>query len=449
MWRSFGCHFFKFAFIAAATILVALTNMLTSASAAPPASCAHKFVGVWSYAGGTTRVNANGTANPTCPMCVAVQTWTCSGNTYIITGPTSYTATLTPDGRQVVGSAGIATRIGGRAVAAKTEPREHKQAKQEVRNANPQKVAANQQAASQPQPQGQSRKIDDGCTAEFPIWSNGAACNGSDVFGKISTGNVTACCLRNPNGSSASTNPNAPKPQAVLRTQPTTQPTTKQTAASTIPILPSVSSGGTRVEINSGEPSRVAASGAGSCVPYFLKMRDQFLTNAAMCLKETRLLQSLTDSVEVGDRHDGIGDPTFTRTSAPELYGQIRPNDAGWTKSDDKFTANCAVPLNVTGQDQSFSECARVYMCSAEAATCGIRKASQSKTEQCVPISQSCLAEHPVPKRGVAATEAQPVLPTPPDQSPQPRPPSPYSGISESSSPGAGAKSSGAGGDAR
>ena len=101
---------------------VLLTIPLYSASAAPPGSCASKFVGVWTYAGGTTRVNADGTANPTCLLCVAVQTWTCNGDTYIITGPTSYSATLTPDGRQMVGSAGIATRVGGAAVTTKLAP---------------------------------------------------------------------------------------------------------------------------------------------------------------------------------------------------------------------------------------------------------------------------------------------------------------------------------------
>ncbi len=88
--------------------------------AAPPASCAGRFVGTWTYPGGTARVNRDGTANPKCPMCVAVQTWSCSGNTYIITGPTPYTATLSPDGRRLVGSTGIvATRVGGGPAAAR------------------------------------------------------------------------------------------------------------------------------------------------------------------------------------------------------------------------------------------------------------------------------------------------------------------------------------------
>ncbi|MCZ7643352.1 MAG: hypothetical protein M5U33_12590 [Pseudorhodoplanes sp.] len=108
----------------AASVLAAAGGLLLAGSgaglAAPPASCAGKFVGTWTYPGGTTRVNRDGTANPKCPMCVAVQTWTCSGNTYVITGPTSYTATLSGDGRRLVGSTGIvATRVGGAAPAAR------------------------------------------------------------------------------------------------------------------------------------------------------------------------------------------------------------------------------------------------------------------------------------------------------------------------------------------
>ena len=38
-----------------------------------------------------------------------------------------------------------------------------------------------------------------------------------------------------------------------------------------------------------------ATQRAGSCVPYFQKMRKMFCENAAVCLKETRLLQSLVD----------------------------------------------------------------------------------------------------------------------------------------------------------
>lgn len=96
-----------------------LSTMLNSASAAPPASCASKFVGDWSYPGGTTRVNPDGTANPVCAFCVTVQTWTCSGDTYIITAPSSYTSKLSADGRYLVGDVITAVRVGGASVTSK------------------------------------------------------------------------------------------------------------------------------------------------------------------------------------------------------------------------------------------------------------------------------------------------------------------------------------------
>ena len=61
-------------FLVLASCFALLTN---AAAAAPPASCVCKFVGEWSYPGGTTTVYANGTAQPHCAMCVPVQTRTC------------------------------------------------------------------------------------------------------------------------------------------------------------------------------------------------------------------------------------------------------------------------------------------------------------------------------------------------------------------------------------
>lgn len=89
------------------------------ASAAPPASCVGKFVGTWSYPGGTTTVRPNGLAYPHCAMCVAVQTWTCQGNTYQFSNsgpPGQFSATLI-DSNHMQGSGGVATRIGGAAIA--------------------------------------------------------------------------------------------------------------------------------------------------------------------------------------------------------------------------------------------------------------------------------------------------------------------------------------------
>jgi hypothetical protein len=80
-----------------------------SASAAPPQSCAYKYIGKWVYPGGTTVVAPGGKAYPDCPFC-PTQTWTCNGNTYYFDG---VTATLSPDGRKLYSPGIVATRVGG------------------------------------------------------------------------------------------------------------------------------------------------------------------------------------------------------------------------------------------------------------------------------------------------------------------------------------------------
>lgn len=99
-------------FLVAAFLILAASD----ASAAPPSSCARRFVGTWVYPGGTTVVAPGGIAYPKCPMCVPTQTWTCEGNTYLFSNsgpPGQFSATLSPDGRQLIGSGTVATRVGG------------------------------------------------------------------------------------------------------------------------------------------------------------------------------------------------------------------------------------------------------------------------------------------------------------------------------------------------
>ena len=100
-----------------------IAQLSTDAHAAPPASCAARFVGTWTYSGGTTVVNADGTANPRCPACVSVQTWTCQGNTYLFSNsgpPGQFSATLI-SANQMQGSGIIATRVGAAPAPAKKE----------------------------------------------------------------------------------------------------------------------------------------------------------------------------------------------------------------------------------------------------------------------------------------------------------------------------------------
>ena len=56
-------------FLVLASCFALLTN---AAAAAPPASCVCKFVGEWSYPGGTATVYANGTAQPHCGAAGAI-----------------------------------------------------------------------------------------------------------------------------------------------------------------------------------------------------------------------------------------------------------------------------------------------------------------------------------------------------------------------------------------
>jgi len=95
-----------------------LMTLTDAVLAAPPASCASKFIGTWTYSGGTTVIAAGGVAYPKCPMCVPTQSWTCQGNTYLFSNsgaPGQFSATLSADGRQLIGSGTIATRVGGAA----------------------------------------------------------------------------------------------------------------------------------------------------------------------------------------------------------------------------------------------------------------------------------------------------------------------------------------------
>jgi hypothetical protein len=414
---------------------VALTGLSKPVPAAPPASCVNKFVGVWSYAGGTTRVNADGTANPTCVMCVAVQTWTCSGNTYTITGPTSYTATLTPDGRQMVGSAGIAVRSGGAASAAQ-------------QNADPAKPAQEKQAKRLPPATG----------------SKSGSC--SDITGLSGAGGSAIKCppqLKRPVASA--------QPAATSQTkssnqdpepQPGTSPVDQKAALAgkvidelgrvragqiTAPSLPGTAASTpiTSLDPRDADTHRFdrpssAPEMANSCVPYFQSMMKNFERSAALCLKDSRLMRSLTEAVETNK--STADDRYITRNSAPELFAYFDPMDPRWNVSGDKAYPNCELPLTIASQSESFMECARVYWCGAAAARCGLNRAEQTKTNQCLPISRACLAENPVPQR-LAADPTPPKYEPPVQPAPLPAPPKARSTITGPSGPGGGSHSGG------
>lgn len=104
--------------------------VVAPADAAPPASCASKFVGSW-----TVRVNATGQTYPsvispdgrthvTCPLCTPGGTWTCSGNTitvYVDNGVTTQHQ-LQADGRIMSGGCCTITRSGAAPRVASATP---------------------------------------------------------------------------------------------------------------------------------------------------------------------------------------------------------------------------------------------------------------------------------------------------------------------------------------
>ena len=100
---------------------------MTFATAAPPTSCASKFVGGWTVrilATGQTYpavISPGGTTHVTCPMCTPTATWTCNGDTItIFVNGITVSHTLAADGRTMSGSGATLTRVG--AVPAITTP---------------------------------------------------------------------------------------------------------------------------------------------------------------------------------------------------------------------------------------------------------------------------------------------------------------------------------------
>jgi hypothetical protein len=93
---------------------------IAPADAAPPASCASKFVGSWMVrvnATGQTypaQIFANGRSHATCPLCTPGGSWTCSGNTisYTVDNGATGQATLSEDGRTTTGGCCTSTRMG-------------------------------------------------------------------------------------------------------------------------------------------------------------------------------------------------------------------------------------------------------------------------------------------------------------------------------------------------
>jgi hypothetical protein len=105
--------------------LIAVSLLLTSivpATAAPPSSCAGKFIGEWRHSGSGNRGSVKADGRALCsehPACVQ-GTWTCSGNVFIYTNSLgTWNYTLAPDGRSMSTGSAVATRIGAAPASAR------------------------------------------------------------------------------------------------------------------------------------------------------------------------------------------------------------------------------------------------------------------------------------------------------------------------------------------
>lgn len=416
----------------------ALTAISTSfAAAAPPASCAYKFIGTWVYPGGVTTVAPNGMAYPKCPMCVPTQTWTCSGNNYLFSNsgpPGQFTATLVAPNTLQYGG-GTATRVGGGGKA-------------------PQQKTADSEAGAAPAKPKQTAKI------EKPKPSRQSC---SDITGTKGGPSRAECPEPTPKKLTVAP---PPPPQKAAGTPgkpedaPNAAPTADQQAALAGNIIDElgrarsgqVSSASQPVpdapqqpafDLATADPYRAAPpppapQAAQSCVGYFENMRANFKRNAALCLKDSVLLLSLTDMVEKAESTTDERLLRVNRNSAPELFAQFDPIDPRWNVSGDTAAPNCDLPLTVGTQREAFMECARVYLCGMRAATCGLNVAQEKASNDCVPISRACIAKNPVPQRMVATPSPPPYQPREQQIPPLPASPRNNSTITGPSGPGGG-----------
>ncbi|CAN5922507.1 hypothetical protein BH11PSE3_BH11PSE3_28540 [soil metagenome] len=185
---------------------------------------------------------------------------------------------------------------------------------------------------------------------------------------------------------------------------------------------------------------------AQQCVGRYESMLKQMKEKAGECGKRNKLMASLTDMASLdfyapgspGAPRDVPGkrpgtievDPNFTANSKADFTAYLPPYpDGRWRYSGDsnRIVFNCTQPLdpNPMPQNEAFLECARVYVCGAAAAQCGLAVARQTGGSNCDQISASCLQVNPVPQ-GTVNYAPQPGgsnrAGAPPQQSPQPAP---------------------------
>jgi hypothetical protein len=184
------------------------------------------------------------------------------------------------------------------------------------------------------------------------------------------------------------------------------------------------------VALSAFQPFFASSADAQQCLEQFQKSAQQFHANLGICAKRHRLMDSvpevvmLKQAIETKSAHEwtvtywkdrGGADPKFTWQSKPD-YKVTLPDEAdGRWKSDGKsISFNCALPLDVKAQDESFLECARVYSCALQASSCAVTEAHRTNATDCSRVANQCLQRHRIP--GMASldggtTAAAPLAP--------------------------------------
>lgn len=155
------------------------------------------------------------------------------------------------------------------------------------------------------------------------------------------------------------------------------------------------------------------------CVSDYERALALFKRNAGECAKNNKLMAAMTDAAAAPPSHpgwSGVDTGSFNRNSAHDFqaYAPNRP-DHRWRMEAGNLVFNCTVPLspNAMPQNEAFLECARVYVCGAAAASCGIATARQTGSRDCKDITEQCMTSHPIPQGAMGPVLAAPAPQTP------------------------------------
>lgn len=170
----------------------------------------------------------------------------------------------------------------------------------------------------------------------------------------------------------------------------------------------------------------LSPANAQQCVNDYERTLQALKANARAgeCAKHNKLMATLTDAaglefyapgspgsarVQGAPGWAGIDTGKFDRNSAHD-FETYKPKgtDARWHFEGGKVMFNCGVPLSPRAlpQNESFLECARIYVCAATTTACGIHTARATGSKDCKGITEQCMAQHPIPQGQMGPTIA-------------------------------------------